>query len=75
MIGYTPADIRHLVDLAANELEFSHPNLVSPDVDSAYAKLESLRELLRTPGGVHRPSMGGLPVVVSADDLIVDGTS
>lgn len=76
MIGYTPADIRHLVDLAAHEVELSATGLPSTEPDSACAKLESLRELLRTPGGVRRPAnAAGVPIVVSPEDLIVDGTS
>lgn len=74
MIGFSPADIRQLVDLATQEVELGATGLAEPD--SACSKLETLRELLRTPGGVRRPPNANvMPVVVSAEDLIVDGTS
>ena len=76
MIGYSAADIRNLVDLASHEVELSATGLPSTEPESACAKLECLRELLRTPGGVRRPvNSAGIPVVVSPEDLIVDGTS
>lgn len=79
-IGYSPADIQRLITLSAAETELNATGLALDDPDSATMKLERLRELLRTPGAVRRSdgrqtTSSSLPVVVAAEDLIVDGTS
>jgi hypothetical protein len=81
-IGYSPSDIQRLISLSAAETELTGASgIPADDPDSATMKLERLRELLRTPGAVRRldsrqsGTLNALPVVVAAEDLIVDGTS
>ena len=80
VIGFTAADIHRLVDSPVNDIE------LLDDHTSVRAKLERVREALKTPGSFKKvmptqalemSEMGTTMVVVEPDpdNLIIDGTS